>query len=599
VIALNAALACSASVGSAEDVIARLPRPEHLLGQDAAETLEPFGKRRNLLRAEVVDVADMPFNKGLEVETLDTPIYLDGVCLVAKTQRPVSKGDALFLSMYMRCTENENDIGQGILMTSMQLGPRDHVLTAEFTAGKEWKRCYVRGTAPADSGPGEAVLRMAVGFRPQKIQIANLDIMNFGKGVDVGDLPTMPLAYDGMDSNAPWRAEAHQRIEKYRKSDITINVVDKSGSPVQDGHVSVQLKRHAYGFGGAYISRVHIDNAFQVDRDVYQKHFKELFNKAVLPNALKWKQYEEKGTTWARMAYEWLSENDIPLRGHNIIWPGWNFLPPELRQYEGNPQKLRELTMERIDTLIKDWGGKIAEWDVTNEVWRQHDLMDICGEDILIQWYKRVRELDPGAKLYYNDANTLVNNQPGHQDHYYQTIKWMLEKGAPVDGMGFESHVRSFVPPDAIYRRLDRFAQLGPEIQVTEFDVGYPGASDEFLAQYARDFMTAVFSHPKTVGIVTWLGGNPLKRIEWSHRAHRPQAAFFDENWNLTPLGRVWVNLTQQEWNTNETGATDRNGTYKTRGFHGEYEVVVKSGSRVKAVTAKVGADGLDITVAI
>ena len=580
-------LTCPALAGD----LGNLPDGDPIMGGEAVAELRPAGEQQNLVTTRLVEVKGMPFTKAVEIETLDTAKYYTDVIVAAPTKKAFRAGDLLFLSFYMQCPKNENDIGRGIVMTSLQQGRNDRTLMAEFTAGEDWKQCYVRGKARVDCGPGEASLRLVVGYRPQTIRIAELEILNLGNSVELDDLPAMPFEYDGIEPDAQWREGARERIEKHRKSDITVRVLDAKGAPVEGAQVTVQLKRHAYGFGATYISRLHIDDKFQTDLATYQEHFKALFNKAVLPDALKWKQYDEKGTTWAPLAYEWLSSNDIPVRGHNMIWPGWNFLPEWLRQYENDPQKLRELTMERIDTVMKDWSGKLAEWDVTNEVWRQHVLMDICGEDLILEWYKHMRELDPGTKLYYNDANTLVNNQPGHQDHYYETIKRMLEQGAPVDGMGFESHVHSFVPPEVVYRRIERFAELGPEIQVTEFDVGPSGASEELLAQYTRDFMTVVFSHPKTVGIVTWLGGNPLRRIESSQKSHRGQAAFFDENWNITPVGKAWRDLVTQEWHTNDTGTTGSNGEYKTRGFHGEYEIKVTKNGKTRAVNTTVGKD--------
>ena len=112
-------------------------------------------------------------------------------------------------------------------------------------------------------------------------------------------------------------------------------------------------------------------------------------------------------------AYQWLVNNEIPVRGHCIIWPGWHYLPDRLRHYENDPEMLRRLCEERIDSLLAEWSGKLAEWDVVNEVYMQDDLLEICGREILVDWFKQVRRLDPDAKLYYNDANTLANHQPG------------------------------------------------------------------------------------------------------------------------------------------------------------------------------------------
>ncbi|NBP09197.1 MAG: hypothetical protein EBU76_12170, partial [Gammaproteobacteria bacterium] len=48
--------------------------------------------------------------------------------------------------------------------------------------------------------------------------------------------------YSGRDATAAWRARAAERIEKYRKGDLTVRVVDASGAEVEIG--SLQTGPH-------------------------------------------------------------------------------------------------------------------------------------------------------------------------------------------------------------------------------------------------------------------------------------------------------------------------------------------------------------------
>jgi len=191
----------------------------------------------------------------------------------------------------------------------------------------------------------------------------------------------------------------------------------------------------------------------------------------------------------------------------------------------------------------------------------------------------------------------LANHQPGHADHYYETIRWLLKQGAPVDGMGFQSHVHTLVPPEVVYRRIERFAALAPEIQITEFDIQVPDISDELQARYARDCLIAVFSHPKTVGFVTWLGGMPLREIETTHPSARMQCAFFRKDWTIKPIGQVWLDLKEKQWNTSARGQTDTKGRFQTRGFHGDYDITVSHHDKTKRFNATVDGEGATISV--
>ncbi len=597
VLALLMPVHCAAA-DRVSDALSRLPQPAaKLLDEDAVTRMQPFGKNKDLLKTRLVDVRGMPFRRALQIETTGTAKYYTDVSLAAKLSAPIRKGDVIFLSLYMKCPENRNDIGKGILGVSVGSYAGGYTLRDEFTASEQWVRRYARGEAMADSPPGKAVLRLVAGYRPQKVLIGGIELLNYGRKIKLEALPVIPATYEGIEPDAPWRRAAQERIEKYRKSGITVKVTGAAGKPVQGATVTVSLKNHAFGFGGPYPARLQADRSFRNELPIFQKYFKEFFNKAVIPNALKWKQYDEVKKKWAEEAYAWLSANHIPVRGHNVIWPGWNFLPRFLRQYENDRARIRRLTMERIDHVMGDWKGRLAEWDVTNECWRQDDLMKICGWDIVPEWFRRARQADPGARLYYNDANTLANNQPGHRDHYFRTIQWLLEQGAPVDGMGFQCHTHTLVPPEVIYQRIERFATLGPEIEITEFDIQAPNISGEVMAQYTRDFMTIVFSHPKTVGIITWIAGNPLR--EARSEPLKAQAAFFHRDWTIKPNGQAWLDMKTRIWNTNVTGKTGAAGTFTTRGFHGDYDITVSKDAVTRRVTATLGKGGKTVEVTL
>ena len=584
-----------------DGVLNGLPAPGMVCGTDVIARLRPSDRTAGVLKTTPVSVADMRFAKALEIQVADTAKYVHWVQLGVSNTEAVQKGDILFLSFWMQSVWSENETGEGLVSVAFQKAWDDRAFERGFAVECDgvWRRQYVRAVARRDYQAGEATLRFQLGFRPQKIRIADVRLLNFADRVEFPDLPAMPLSYKGMEPGAAWRQEAWERIERHRKSDVTLKVTDANGNPVSDAQVSLEQTRLAFGLGAAHSAMLYHADSFREDLPAFQQNFDRLFNKAVLPNILKWKQYPRRGKAAILPAYQWLSENEIPVRGHCIIWPGWNYLPAELRRHEDNPDTLRRLCEERIDSLMADWSGQLAEWDVVNEVYMQDDLLQICGREVLVDWFKQARRLDPGAKLYYNDANTLANHQPGHADHYYETIKWLLEQGAPVDGMGFQSHIHTLVSPATVYRRIDRFGELGPDIQITEFDIQVPEIAEDLQAQYARDYLLAVFSHPKTVGVITWLGGMPLREMPTAHRDARAQCAFFREDWSIKPIGQMWLDLVEKEWKTNASGSTDEDGKFCTRGFHGRYKVSVTKGRAHKTTETQLGEQSETIRLVI
>ena len=55
--------------------------------------------------------------------------------------------------------------------------------------------------------------------------------------------------YVGGDDNALWRNEALKRIEKYRKSSITINVKDASGAALSNSTIKMEMISNSFNFG--------------------------------------------------------------------------------------------------------------------------------------------------------------------------------------------------------------------------------------------------------------------------------------------------------------------------------------------------------------
>ncbi len=100
---------------------------------------------------------------------------------------------------------------------------------------------------------GASHLTYSVGYKPQIIQIAELQMYNYGTEVDIEMLePGRTGAdYKGMEEDHLWRKEAWKRIEKYRKDDVAVQVVDKDGNPVEDASVSFDMTENEFMMGCA------------------------------------------------------------------------------------------------------------------------------------------------------------------------------------------------------------------------------------------------------------------------------------------------------------------------------------------------------------
>src|SRR5204862_3713629 len=85
--------------------------------------------------------------------------------------------------------------------------------------------------------------------------------------------------------------------------------------------------------------------------------------------------------------------------------------------------------------------------------------------------FKWVREADPAALLYYNDYG--IEEVNAKSDAVLAMVKQLKAAGAPIDGVGFQSHITTLAyPSEAGFRaNIQRFAALGLKVRLSEVDV--------------------------------------------------------------------------------------------------------------------------------
>ena len=387
-------------------------------------------------------------------------------------------------------------------------------------------------------------------------------------------------AYEGMDDGAAWRRSALQRIEKYRKTDINLTVKDSNGILLPNALVKVSLQQHAFGFGGAVkLSRLFDSRYDESLREEYQQRAATSFHKIVAANSFKWKHLETN-KAYRTPFLDWSDENEMPVRGHTLVWPGFGRIPPQLERLRHDKPSLRRAIQDHVRSLVTEYKGRLSEWDVLNEPYTDNEFLKILGDEEAVSWFEIVKSADPDAKRYINDYGVLTRVSEQHQDFYFNYIDWLLTQGAPVQGIGFQSHTPArFGPtaPSALLNTLDRFSTFGLEQQITEFD--FETIDRDLQARYTADFLIAIFSHPSTTGLINWTP------FEYARNAvAKPDAAMFDKDLNIKPNGEVWNALVNDQWLTKVDGHSNEDGEVSLRGFKGKYKIEVIAGGETKTM---------------
>jgi GH35 family endo-1,4-beta-xylanase len=535
----------------------------------------PYGE------SQTVQVTGQPFAFAMEFDTQTVPSQAWHFQAQQLSAAGVANGDTMRFEFAIRATSGALPVAN----FAIQRTDTYATLVSETYSGPNltsaWQTYSVDLPVTEDFVLGglQAVFNLGQGV--QTIEVGGFIWSNLSNPVDLDDLPKQfPAAsYGGRAGTDSWRGDAEARIESERKSDLTVTIQDQNGAIVDGAVVSIRQSKHEFLFGSAINSYGgKLDPAGNTTALKYQSEIKRLFNAVVLENAHKWRGHlsdPQRGVQGANFAVD----NELYLRGHNVIWPSRNFMPDSIwTEYDNRvandgktsaDEWLKSTIEMRFDQVLNDFDGQVSEWDVVNEPWSNHDVMDILGDNIIVDWYQRVRDFDPDLQLVLNDFGIFSGNG-GNAVHRSSFDDWLglLNDASLLDVIGEQSHYS-----DSTLTDIPVFGQLVNEynsafnqpIAITEFDVT---TSDEQLqADYLRDYMTMAFSQPAINQFLHW--------GFWQDSHWRPDAALYRSDFSVKPNGQAYEDLVFGQW-WSDLQSTSREGTVTANVFRGDYEITVQ-----------------------
>ncbi|WP_435894015.1 endo-1,4-beta-xylanase [Oceaniferula spumae] len=402
----------------------------------------------------------------------------------------------------------------------------------------------------------------------------------------------------------PWREDADNRIESHRKADLNITLVDTYGRPVENATIQSTLVNHRFIFGGILRAKDRVGETPGIDAAQYQSNALKMFNAFGLNNALK-PRLQTNLKPYLNDFFQWAANNQVPVRGHALIWPGGTHISDAVREklddcYNAAPEDL-EAAKAALDTAAKaeiaDWASQwdVYEWDVLNEPITNHDIQDMLGEDVMSEWFETAatHRVNQNTRLLLNDYQIISapstvggwtdNLYPDRSAAYKANVQLMLDDSAPIHGLGFQSRFGwERTDPSLLYTRLEEFAAYGLPMAATEFEVkpkAYnPNLDHEFAptedlrAQITAEVLRTYFSHPLVYAFNAWTFYNDDHGL-----IHN------DGTFKLN--GLVWYYLTKVQWHSEDTLTTDSSGLTSYRGFLGDYSFVIQHGGHEYPIT--------------
>lgn len=299
------------------------------------------------------------------------------------------------------------------------------------------------------------------------------------------------------------------------------------------------------------------------------------FDSVTPENCMKWQQMCPEEGTYRFEAIDRLmnfaAEHNQRVVGHTLLfnregdYPKWLFR-------DGTREADAKLVWKRIEDhatkLMSRYTGKIDSWDVLNEFievakpgYRVTDLTRVLGADFPERLFKLAAELDPKAKLTYNDFSV---EKPDRLKAILAFVRKLRDKGCKIDIIGSQCHLEIGEKTGAsLDTMIKQFAAEGFRCALTELDVDVipralfwnlktradstkinpyaNGCPPEILEKQAltyREAMAAVMANIQHVDRVSlwglsdrhsWLDNWPWKRVNHGllfDRSAKPKPAY-------------------------------------------------------------------------
>lgn len=514
-----------------------------------------------------------PPGKGIEVTSPD-PARPYAAQFGAPFSGGAAKGERLVAVIRARTVGEEKN---GELIAKLQLRESPYTAyapTAAIGVLPEWMDLPVTFVADEPIPAGKAALVLFCGHREQHIEVESIKLFRYPGTTDLTIFPRakgMPRTYEGREPDAPWRKAALERIEQHRKADLSLTVTGADGAPLSDKAVSLSLRRHEFGFGSAVVAR-RFSGESEEDRR-YREIVDRLFSIVVFENDLKdgnWSPdfpAERRTALNAELdtAFAWLEERRIAVRGHYLM----QVATPYNLQNITDPAVIREGTLASVRERLAFVKDRVTEWDVINHpiAWEGAPMLSqIPGLEQLDRDVFTLGRSLTKLPFFVNEDQVF---RPGPQcDGTFAYIESLIADGHRVDGLGNQAHFHeSYLPsPEHLLAVTDRFATLVPHQSITEYDI--VTTDDEMLAaDYTRDVLIAVFSHPAYTSFLFW--------GFWEGSHWIPAAASWNLDWSIRPRGEVIEEWIGKRWHTALEAQTDKAGKIAWRGFPGWYEVTI------------------------
>jgi len=407
--------------------------------------------------------------------------------------------------------------------------------------------------------------------------------------------------------------KAQRNIEKYRKSNVTIAVVDEKGAPMKGAKITINHTDHNFLFGFNDREPFALGSASMMREAGLNAFVATAYwvDTQLGPEEFNWDSLE-------RQRVDVIRSMGFKIKVHPLVYLSWN-IPPFLKA--ANPAQLVNATQRFLGVLLQ----KIPNADIY-ELCNEDNIEDTRGGlplpqhlSLLKQVGLMIRQVQRNATI---SANTFDPFEEFRGDSFerpryrypnltpYDWYKLLISEGIDFDVIGIQYRPGCLWTPGAhnlvpslteVSKRFDAFAALGKRIHITEFAApsiqlpkmeryGNLDWNEMVQAGYVEGFYTLMFSKQAVDAVNWWITDS-----SWPSQVEPNGARPFERGSSSLvpkPSYHVLKNLITNRWRTRGSGATDAEGKMSFSGFGGKYALTIAHDGLFKRVKIHVG-DGI------
>jgi endo-1,4-beta-xylanase len=293
------------------------------------------------------------------------------------------------------------------------------------------------------------------------------------------------------------------------------------------------------GAAGAQRAPIPFGSAAQIEPFRSEPQYREALKRhcdVIVPmNDLKWEALRHDRANFdfsgADELVAFAEGNSQAVRGHTLLWG--EALPAWAKAMTSRAEAEREL-VRHIEMVVDRYRGRIATWDVVNEVIRfdprgepMRDTLwqRLLGAEHVEIAFRTAARVDPKARLVLNDF-AFEEKSPliaARRRSALDLIRRLQERNVPIHGLGMQAHLYGENPIDidGLQAFMAELTRLGIEIEVTELDVidwklpADAATRDRTAAKLVSTYLDAIAAVRRPRAVVTW---GLSDRHSWIHQ---------------------------------------------------------------------------------